>query len=405
MSKNILLIPSLTLPIPSVKGGAVEQLITYLLEKNEEYDKARLIVISKYDSEAINIKYKNSTVYYFDAQNNKQIGLPYFNISYFFYRLFCKVFCNKIAKKVLRFEYEPLGKYHYFCKYVAKKENVDAISIEGQWEEPFVYLNKLVGIENLYAHLHAVRDENISLRKLLPNSISISKYVHDQWVRDKTILGKNHVLLNAANIAAFDISITYEEREERRQKFGVKQNELLLLFCGRMVPIKGIRELLKAFALLTDLPVKFMLIGSDSFGNSTNTDFEIEIKQQISYNNKIISLGFVPNHELPSIYAMADIQVIPSICQEGAGLVAIEGMAAGLPLITTISGGMVEYLDEESAIQLPIDDDLPQNIADAVIDLYNNPDKRKAMGRAGKLRAKLFSKDNYYNNFIKILDD
>ena len=112
MSKNILLIPSLTLPIPDVKGGAVEQLITYLLEKNEEHAKARLTVISKYDSEAINIKYKNSTVYYFDAQNNKQIGLPYFNISYFFYRLFCKVFYNKKTHKIMSSKFNVI--YFFF---------------------------------------------------------------------------------------------------------------------------------------------------------------------------------------------------------------------------------------------------------------------------------------------------
>lgn len=402
--KTIFLIPSINLPIPCVKGGAVEQLITYLLEENERFGNARLIVLSKYDEDAAKRKYNNSSIYYFDTDSYDCDSAKGFEFCWKVYKLWCKLAKNSLVRKLFPRAEEPLGKYHYLCRYIAKKERVDAISIEGQWEEPFVFLNKLVGKENLYAHLHAVREENLSLRKQLPNSISISQYVKDQWVRDKSISGKNHVLINAADTEAFDIAITQDKRNNLRKKLGVAENELLLLFCGRMVKIKGIQELLEAFELLSDIPAKLLLIGSAAFGNSRNTDFEDEINQRISNNKRIIHLGFVHNHELPDIYALADIQIIPTICQEGAGLVAIEGMAAGLPLITTISGGMVEYVTDETAIQLPIDENLPRNIANTVIELYNNPGKRKTMSQSGKARAQLFSKEIYYKNFIKIFD-
>ena len=60
--KTILLLPALSFPIPAVKGGAVEQLITYLLEVNERFGDVRFIVLSKYDEDAIQYSYKNSKV-------------------------------------------------------------------------------------------------------------------------------------------------------------------------------------------------------------------------------------------------------------------------------------------------------------------------------------------------------
>lgn len=403
--KKILLLPSLFLPIPCVKGGAVEQLITYLLEINESYENVKFIVISKFDSEAADTKYRNTSVYYFDEQNTSVHHLPLFCIRYCLYKLFCKLFCNRISKHIFKINHEPLNMYQYFCRYIAKKEKVDSICIEGQWEVPFLHLRDIVGKENLFTHLHAVRDEQISLRRELPNSISISQYVHDNWVKDKSIVGRNPILLNAANIDAFNIIITQEDRNVSRKLLGVEQNELLLLFCGRIIPVKGIRELLDAFDLLVDMPIKLLLIGSDSFGNSSNTEFENEIMQRISSDKRIIPLGFVRNDKLPHYYSLADIQIIPTTCQEGAGMVAIEGMAAGLPLITTVSGGLVEYVNDEVAIQLPIDKNLYLNIANAIKHLHQNPNKRHNMGQAGKDRAKMFSKENYYKNFIEIFDN
>lgn len=71
------------------------------------------------------------------------------------------------------------------------------------------------------------------------------------------------------------------------------------------------------------------------------------------------------------------MQVVPSIWQEGAGLVAVEGMAAGLPLIITQSGGMVEYVNSDAAIQVPIDKELPHNLALNIKLLANDKQKER----------------------------
>ena len=115
-------------------------------------------------------------------------------------------------------------------------------------------------------------------------------------------------------------------------------------------------------------------------------------------------MGYIPNDQLPEYYATADMQVVPSIWQEGAGLVAVEGMAAGLPLIITQSGGMVEYVNSDAAIQVPIDKELPHNLALNIKLLANDKQKREKMGLAGRKRAELFNRENYYNNFVSVFE-
>ena len=66
--------------------------------------------------------------------------------------------------------------------------------------------------------------------------------------------------------------------------------------------------------------------------------------------NQVIHVGYINNDELYKYYQIADMQAVPSMWEEAAGLVAIEGMASGLPLVVTRSGGMVEYVDEKCAL-------------------------------------------------------
>lgn len=80
------------------------------------------------------------------------------------------------------------------------------------------------------------------------------------------------------------------------------------------------------------------------------------------YPEQIRNLGYIPNNALYRYYQASDLQVIPSLWKETAGIVAIEGMLSGLPLIVTRSGGMVEYVDETCAKILERDDRLVENL-------------------------------------------
>ena len=99
---------------------------------------------------------------------------------------------------------------------------------------------------------------------------------------------------------------------------------------------------------------------------------------------------------------MADIAVVPSMWEEPFGLTVVEAMAAGLPLITTRSGGIPEIC--EGVASIVERDNIVDNLADAILDLYLHPEKRKQMSEASLKRSKMFDKDVYTRNFFTTLE-
>ena len=88
---------------------------------------------------------------------------------------------------------------------------------------------------------------------------------------------------------------------------------------------------------------------------------------------------------------------------EPFGLTIVEAMAAGLPLVTTRSGGIPEICEGVATI---VDrDNIVNNLANAIYDLYQDYQKRKQMSEASLLRAKLFDKESYSENFFATLED
>jgi glycosyltransferase involved in cell wall biosynthesis len=106
---------------------------------------------------------------------------------------------------------------------------------------------------------------------------------------------------------------------------------------------------------------------------------------------------------MPSYLQLADIAALPSMWEEPFGLTIVEAMAAGLPLVTTRSGGIPEICEGVATI---VDrDNVVENLASAIIDLYEHPEKRKQMATEALERAKLFDKETFTKNFFAALED
>ena len=89
--------------------------------------------------------------------------------------------------------------------------------------------------------------------------------------------------------------------------------------------------------------------------------------------------------------------------EEPFGLTIVEAMAAGLPLITTRSGGIPEICEGVATI---VDrDNIVENLTSAILDLYEQPEKRKKMATEALERAKLFDKETFTKNFFAALED
>ncbi len=406
----IMILPPTVFAIPAVEGGAVEQLITHLLDVNEIENRVKFILVSKYDERAAKIKYHNSEVLYL-SQDGFVMGYEKrFKFMWYMYRLWLKIFHNHIVEKIHVKHHNRMNLYSFQCAILAKQSHVDFVVNElhdfGN-DAPMDIFNSIVGRDRFYNHIHSVREENLASRHIISNSISISEYVRNHWVVDQSIQGRNEVLYNCIDVGQFRRELTSLERLERREALGISEEDFLLIFCGRLAPEKGVEQLIRSFDLLysnSEKNIKLLLIGSAAFSKGNITDFSKEILERANRNPYIIPLGYIPNTELSQYYELADGQIVPSVCQEGAGIVAIEGMAVGLPLIITKSGGLPEYVGDGTAIQLPIDSQLPEHIMEAVKKLSFNSELCRELGDAGKRRVHKFSREAYYNGFLEIVE-
>ena len=341
MKKKIAIFNDFQLPVPAVRGGAVQQLTTALLDCNELDYKYDFEVYAPYDEKAVELskKYKH-TVFHFSKLAK-------------YIRFYTNV-CHKLKLPVdLSSMPLPPDIFRIF-----KKTHYDTIYVSG-------YVRGVLTVAKInknrcpvYYHHHVVTDilneESIRGADIFKSCKKVG-FV-SQYACDKAKTGveeydeKIALFRNCIDTKKFHISNKDQIRSEIRKKYGIQDNEVVVVFVGRFVANKGVLQLLKAFkaACSEKNSLKLMLIGGETYSSNAKTEYVsscLEIAESIK--DKVIMTGFIPNDELPKIFAAGDIGCVPSVYEEACGLTALELMASGLPIITTGAGGLQEHIPLE----------------------------------------------------------
>ena len=171
---------------------------------------------------------------------------------------------------------------------------------------------------------------------------------------------------------------------QARRMLGLSEKKVIL-YVGRIEPIKGLDILVSALALLEDMGDTRLLVVGGRPGQDEELDRLKSLAARLGISDMVTFTGAVPQAELPTYYSAADVFVLPSY-SESFGLVALEAMACGIPVVASRVGGPSTFVkDGETGYLIPWR--CPEPFAQRLDMLLSNPGLRDKMGEAARAKA------------------
>jgi glycosyltransferase involved in cell wall biosynthesis len=151
-------------------------------------------------------------------------------------------------------------------------------------------------------------------------------------------LDKIFVVGGGIDTAAFNVGLTIAEA---RSKMGWQQDRRIILCVRRLVQRMGLESLIAAIALVRKKHPDVLLLIAGKGAISEVLRSQI---QELQLENHVQLLGFVADQDLAIAYRAAELSIVPTVSLEGFGLIVIESLAAGTPVLGTPIGGIPEIL-------------------------------------------------------------
>lgn len=390
---KIAILTSGILPVPAVQGGAVENLIDFYLEYNNNHHLHEITVYST----------KHPETKKHPALKSKVNHYKYIDTNSFIAKIRKRLYLKRAGGN--EFHHFTIEYYLYQAIKDIRKQAYDLVIIENR--PPFSLKIKQVTNAKIVYHIHnKILFKQSSYAKDLYNAadliICVSNYITNCVKSIDPEDKKCLTVYNGIDLRAFSIT---KETRIKREMLGLSKNDFILIFSGRITPEKGISELLDAIISLNkSINIKLIIIGSAFYGSNNQDDYYIKLLKQKAQvlKEQIIFTGYVPYNQIPDYHRIADVAIVPSIWEEPFGNTVVEAMASGLPLITTRSGGIPEICDGVATIIER--ENIVDNLASSILDLYYHPEKRERMSVASIERSKLFDKETYAKKFFTALE-
>jgi D-inositol-3-phosphate glycosyltransferase len=178
------------------------------------------------------------------------------------------------------------------------------------------------------------------------------------------------------------------DKETARRELGL-DHQKVILFVGRMDPLKGLEQLLGALTYIEgEKSPMLMIVGGDEHSQG-----QVQVLQQtakdLHLENRVTFAGSVAQDKLPLFYSAADICTIPSY-YESFGMVALESLACGTPIVTTNVGGM-RYIVNHEKIGRIVEDNSPHNLASEISKILFQPEDKMQHVKTRRDRMAEFS--------------
>jgi D-inositol-3-phosphate glycosyltransferase len=202
-------------------------------------------------------------------------------------------------------------------------------------------------------------------------------------------------------------------KDEAKAVISVPQDGQMILYVGRIEPLKGVDTLIRALAQMQAsgkiqcCEHYLVIIGGDPDATQEILTSEMarlqSLVSELGIKDLVLFLGKRNQEMLPYYYSAADVVVMPSH-YESFGMVALEAMACGTPVVASQVGGLA-FLVKDGVTGFVIPDNEPNLLAERLVDLISNPDLQHQLGRQGEVLARDYSWDKIAGRIAEIYAD
>jgi glycosyltransferase involved in cell wall biosynthesis len=203
------------------------------------------------------------------------------------------------------------------------------------------------------------------------------------------------VVYNAVEGKHFGSSSLSRTDRERLRRVLAPSGEKIVVFTGRIHPMKGIVSLLESAALvLQEEPhVRYVMAGEPD-SKAFAREFRDVLGRNPTLKDRVILLGKLPRQQVALLYSVANMALMPSV-YDPCPYAAIEAMAAGVPLIASDGGGLAELVDNRiTGLSVPVRVQPsglrsvePQELANATLSLLRNEEMAQELAKAALQKA------------------
>ena len=381
-------------PIPNIRGGAIETLVTGIIDENEKKNQLDLSVFTiKSDGLDEYVKrYQHTRFFKIDSPN---------------LWLRMKIFVWRALRRLTNY---PIPYKDYFMMSVnrlLKQNHFDIIIYENEATD-MMQAKRYKGTKNLM-HIHAdyITADMPGVRWLCQHCdyvIGVSDFITNRMEKIPYLEGKGRTLKNAIDLTSFSEDINDEITTEFRESLGLSKDDIVVLYCGRLSKEKGCLELIKAVERVPH--VKLVVVGGDNFSSNKRTEYvEQLLAEAKTIGDRIVFTGHVNHSDVGKYYAAADIGVVPSICYEAASLTILEYRASGLPTIASRMGGIPEYCNDNTTLLVEYNNTFIENLAIAIQKLVDSKELRSRLSNSSHMGLKEYGYDAYFDNFVQLINE
>ncbi len=385
------------LPVPDTKGGAVEMLTSYLIEENEKNTRCLFDLYTIAPETAVSMLKETNVISIKISKIEEYISKI---VNYVYRKLSLKKHFNFYIKKTI--------------KEIKKREvEYDYILVENNMYAYEAVYKKYKSNAKYVFHLHndiGGLDKPINLCEFIAKTsfkiITVSDYIKNRFETCTT--REANVLFNCIDEKK---SMVVDDKfiENIRNNFNLDDKKKTFIYVGRIQKEKGSLELIKAFSQSDLLKEKaqLLVVGSIWYGKKGKSEYYDKIQKYVDGCDNIFLTGGMEHNKISSLMELADVCVIPTICEEAFGMVALEAMVKKKALIISNSGGLPEVVDASTPIvdrknivtQLRyIMEDYALKNKEELLELGNNQYRKYKI-------TPDFNNEGYLDRLIKILQE